>query len=80
MLDSCRALEAEGFDVDYLPVQKNGIIDLADLRAKIRPETALVSVMAVNNEIGVVQPLLEIGEICREAGVVFHCDAAQVSS
>eukprot|EP01108_Squamamoeba_japonica_P001889 TRINITY_DN184_c0_g11_i1.p2 TRINITY_DN184_c0_g11~~TRINITY_DN184_c0_g11_i1.p2 ORF type:complete len:427 (+),score=170.29 TRINITY_DN184_c0_g11_i1:27-1307(+) len=78
VLDSCRALEAEGFDVDYLPVQKNGIIDLADLRAKIRPETALVSVMAVNNEIGVVQPLLEIGEICREAGVVFHCDAAQM--
>lgn len=77
VLDSCRHLEQEGFEVTYLPVQKNGLIDLEVLRAAIREETALVSVMAVNNEIGVIQPIREIGAICREKGVQFHTDAAQ---
>lgn len=63
VLDSCRAMEAEGFTVTYLPVQSNGIIDLDVLRAAIKPETVLVSVMGVNNEIGVIQPLKEIGEV-----------------
>jgi cysteine desulfurase len=78
VLDSCRALQSEGFSVDYLPVQPNGLLDLALLRSKITPDTALVSVMGVNNEIGVVQPIAEIGSICRDAGVYFHCDAAQM--
>ncbi|HEU5046341.1 MAG TPA: IscS subfamily cysteine desulfurase [Rickettsiales bacterium] len=77
VLDSCRQLEQEGFEVTYLPVQKNGIIDLNVLRAAIKDTTSLVSVMAVNNEIGVIQPLKEIGAICREKGVFFHTDAAQ---
>lgn len=77
VLDSCRQLEQEGFEVTYLPVQKNGIIDLDVLRAAIKDTTSLVSVMAVNNEIGVIQPLKEIGAICREKGVYFHTDAAQ---
>ncbi len=72
VLDSCRALEAEGFQVTYLPVQQNGLIDLELLRKSIREDTALVSVMAVNNEIGVIQPLKEIGKICRENKVFFH--------
>jgi cysteine desulfurase len=62
ILDSARALEQEGFQVTYLPVQKSGLINLGDLRKAIRDDTALVSVMAVNNEIGVIQPLEEIGE------------------
>eukprot|EP01116_Phalansterium_solitarium_P008403 TRINITY_DN2226_c0_g2_i1.p1 TRINITY_DN2226_c0_g2~~TRINITY_DN2226_c0_g2_i1.p1 ORF type:complete len:503 (-),score=178.42 TRINITY_DN2226_c0_g2_i1:1256-2725(-) len=78
VLDSCRALEMEGFEVTYLPVQPNGLVDLEKLRAAIRPDTVLVSVMAVNNEIGVVQPLAEIGKICREKKVFFHTDAAQM--
>lgn len=77
VLESCRALEQDGFEITYLPVQKNGLVDLAVLKAAIRPTTALVSIMAVNNEIGVIQPLAEIGKICREAGVFFHTDAAQ---
>jgi len=77
VLDSCRQLEQEGFSVTYLPVQKNGLIDLEVLRQAITDKTALVSVMAVNNEIGVIQPLAEIGKICREKGVFFHTDAAQ---
>jgi cysteine desulfurase len=77
VLDSCRHLEQEGYEVTYLPVQKNGILDLDVLRAAIKDSTALVSVMAVNNEIGVIQPLAEIGRICREKGVFFHTDAAQ---
>jgi len=78
VLDSCRAMEAEGFDVTYLPVQKNGLIDLEEFKAAIRPDTVLASIMAVNNEIGVVQPLKEIGEICRSNKVFFHTDAAQM--
>ena len=77
VLDSCRYLEQRGWDVTYLPVKSNGLIDLDELKAAIRPETAVVSVMAVNNEIGVVQPLKAIGEICRENKVFFHTDAAQ---
>ena len=77
VLDSCRHLEQQGWDVTYLPVKSNGLVDLDELRAAIRPETAVVSVMAVNNEIGVIQPLKEIGEICRANKVFFHTDAAQ---
>ncbi|RUS69515.1 hypothetical protein EGW08_022724, partial [Elysia chlorotica] len=77
VLDSCRVLESEGFDVTYLPVQQNGIIDLKELEKSIRPETVLVSIMAVNNEIGVKQPISEIGELCRSKKVFFHTDAAQ---
>lgn len=77
VLDSCRYLEQEGFHVTYLPVQSNGIIDLNQLRDAIHEKTVLVSIMAVNNEIGVIQPLAEIGKICREKGVFFHTDAAQ---
>uniref|UniRef100_A0A7S3DIY6 cysteine desulfurase n=1 Tax=Palpitomonas bilix TaxID=652834 RepID=A0A7S3DIY6_9EUKA len=77
VLDSCRHLEEEGFDVTYLPVQSNGLIDLDVLRSAMRDDTGLVSVMAVNNEIGVIQPIEEIGKMCRERKVFFHCDAAQ---
>jgi cysteine desulfurase len=77
VLDSARHLEMEGFEVTYLPVQKNGLIDLDALKAAIKDTTVLVSVMAVNNEIGVIQPLAEIGKLCREKGVFFHTDAAQ---
>ena len=78
VLDSCRQLQSEGFEVDYLPVQQNGLVDLNLLAEKIRPgQTALCSVMAVNNEIGVIQPVKEIGELCRSNKVFFHCDAAQ---
>jgi len=77
VLDSCRHLQDEGFEVTYLPVQHNGLIDLEKLKEAIRPDTALVSIMAVNNEIGVIQPLEEIGKICREKKVFFHTDAAQ---
>lgn len=77
VLDSCRHLEQEGFEVTYLSVQKNGIIDLEELKNAIREDTALVSIMAVNNEIGVIQPIEEIGKICRENSVFFHTDAAQ---
>jgi cysteine desulfurase len=64
VLDSCRSLEAEGFDVTYLPVEKNGLINLETLEKSIRPDTAIVSIMGVNNEIGVIQPLKEIGKVC----------------
>jgi cysteine desulfurase len=77
VLDSCRALEEEGFRVTYLPVTANGLVDLTELEAAITDKTALVSIMAVNNEIGVIQPLEEIGRLCRSKGVFFHTDAAQ---
>src|ERR1700709_228544 len=77
VLDSCRHLQDEGFDVTYLPVKSSGLIDMAELEAAIRPETALVSIMSVNNEIGVIQPLEEIGKLCRSKKVFFHTDAAQ---
>ncbi len=79
VLDTCRHLEQQGFEVTYLPVQKNGLIDLEALRAAITDKTVVVSVMAVNNEIGVIQPLAEIGKICREKKVFFHTDAAQAA-
>ncbi|AVZ79184.1 IscS subfamily cysteine desulfurase [Zoogloeaceae bacteirum Par-f-2] len=79
VLDTVRELEREGFTATYLDVQENGLIDLDALRAAIRPDTTLVSVMFVNNEIGVIQPIAEIGELCREKGIVFHVDAAQAT-
>ena len=79
VLDTCRHLEQQGFDVTYLPVQKNGLIDLEVLRAAITDKTVVVSIMAVNNEIGVIQPLAEIGKICREKKAFFHTDAAQAA-
>lgn len=77
VLDSARHMQDEGFDVTYLPVTEEGLINLDDLRNAIRKDTCLVSVMAVNNEIGVIQPLKEIGEICRANKIFFHTDAAQ---
>ena len=79
VLDTCRHLEQQGFEVTYLPVQKNGLIDLEVLRAAITDKTVVVSIMAVNNEIGVIQPLTEIGKICREKKTFFHTDAAQAA-
>ena len=79
VLDTCRHLEQNGFEVTYLPVQKNGLVDLEVLRAAITDKTVVVSIMAVNNEIGVIQPLAEIGKICREKKVFFHTDAAQAA-
>lgn len=79
VLDSCRVLEEEGFKVTYLPVAESGLIDLDQLEAALKSEpTSVVSVMGVNNEIGVVQPLKRIGELCKEHGAHFHCDAAQM--
>ena len=77
VLDTCRHLEQEGFSITYLPVKTDGLIDLKNLKNAIREDTLIVSVMAVNNEIGVIQPISEIGNICREKGVFFHTDAAQ---
>jgi cysteine desulfurase len=79
VLDSCRVLQNDGFDITYLPVQPNGLIDLEVLKAAIRPDTALVSVMAVNNEIGVIQPMEEIGQLCRANKIFFHSDIAQAA-
>lgn len=77
VLDTCRYLEQEGFRVTYLHVKRNGVLDLKNLEDAITDKTILVSVMSVNNEIGVIQPLKEIGEICRKHGIFFHTDAAQ---
>ncbi|XP_006842185.2 cysteine desulfurase, mitochondrial isoform X1 [Amborella trichopoda] len=77
VLDSCRHLQQQGFDVTYLPVGSDGLVKLSDLEAAIRPDTGLVSIMTVNNEIGVVQPMAEIGQICKKHGIVLHTDAAQ---
>ncbi len=77
VLETARYLEQEGFEVTYLPVEENGLVDLERLREAIRENTVLVSIMAVNNEIGVIQPVAEIGAICRERKVLFHTDAAQ---
>ncbi|KAK6526263.1 cysteine desulfurase [Orbilia ellipsospora] len=77
VLDSCRHLQDEGFEITYLPVQSNGLISLQDLENAFRPDTALVSIMTVNNEIGVIQPMEEIGQMCRARKVFFHTDAAQ---
>ena len=79
VLDTVRELEREGFEATYLGVQENGLIDLEAFKAALRPDTILVSVMAVNNEIGVIQDIATIGEICREKGIIFHVDAAQAT-
>jgi len=79
VLDTVREMERQGFEATYLNVADNGLLDLDVLRAAIRPDTVLVSVMAVNNEIGVIQDLDAIGRICREKGVIFHVDAAQAT-
>jgi cysteine desulfurase len=77
VLDSCHALEGEGWEVTYLDVDKEGLVDPAAVKAALRDDTVLVSVMTANNEIGVVQPIREIGAVCRERGVLFHTDAVQ---
>ena len=79
VLDTCRELEREGFEVTYLDVKDDGLIDLDVFKAALRPDTILVSVMSVNNEIGVIQDIESIGEICREKGIIFHVDAAQAT-
>ena len=79
VLDTVRELERQGFVATYLDVQENGLVDLDALRAAIRPDTIVLSMMMVNNEIGVIQPIAEIGELCREKGIVFHVDAAQAT-
>ena len=79
VLDTCRELERQGFEVTYLDVQDNGLVSLDAFKAAVRPDTIVASVMFVNNEIGVIQPIAEIGEICREKGIIFHVDAAQAT-
>jgi cysteine desulfurase len=77
VLDSCKRLQKYGYRVTYLPVQKDGLLDLDDLRRAMDDKTTLVTIMSANNEIGVLQPIEEIGKLCRERGVIFHTDAAQ---
>ena len=77
VLDTCKRLEKYGYRVTYLPVQKDGLVDLDDLKRAIDDKTILVTIMAANNEIGVLQPVAEIGKLCRERGVIFHTDATQ---
>ena len=77
VIDPCNYLKTLGFEITILPVQKDGLIDLTELKKAFRPETILVSVMAANNEIGVLQPLAEIGEMCHDRNIIFHTDAAQ---
>jgi cysteine desulfurase len=79
VLDTMRELERQGFEVTYLDVQEDGMLDLDVLKAAIRPDTILISVMFVNNEIGVVQDIATIGALCREKGIIFHVDAAQAT-
>ncbi|KHK58828.1 cysteine desulfurase [Ralstonia sp. A12] len=79
VLDTTRELERQGFEVTYLDVQDNGLIDIEVFKQAIRPDTILASVMMVNNEIGVIQDIEQLGEICREKGVIFHVDAAQAT-
>ncbi len=79
VLDTCRDLEREGFEVTYLQPQPDGLVTLEQLKGALRDDTILVSVMLVNNEIGVIQDIPAIGELCRERGIVFHCDAAQAT-
>lgn len=77
VLHTCQTLESQGFEVTYLPIEPNGIVSLEKVEKAIRPDTALVTVMYANNEIGTIQPIPEIGKLCREKGVVFHTDAVQ---
>src|SRR5450631_2025659 len=79
VLDTVRELERQGFEATYLSPEPNGLITVEQLAEAIRPDTILVSVMLVNNEIGVIQPIDEIGELCRKKGIIFHCDAAQAT-
>ncbi len=79
VLDTCRELERQGFEVTYLGVKDNGLIDIEEFKAALRPDTILASVMFVNNEIGVIQDIPRLGEICREKGVIFHVDSAQAA-
>ena len=79
VLDTVREMERQGFEATYLNVKENGLLDLDEFRAAIRPDTVLASVMAVNNEIGVIQDIEALGRICREKGVIFHVDAAQAT-
>src|SRR5881392_1277109 len=79
VLDTMRELERQGFEVTYLDVQEDGLIDIEKFKAAIRPDTILASVMYVNNEIGVIQDIPTIGALCREKGIVFHVDAAQAT-
>ena len=78
-LDTMRELERQGFECTYLDVEENGLVDLKKFEAALRPDTILASIMMVNNEIGVIQPIAEIGEICRARGIIFHCDAVQAA-
>jgi cysteine desulfurase len=78
-LDTFRELERQGFEATYLDVKENGLVDMEVFKAALRPDTIVVSILYVNNEIGVIQPIEEIGEICRERGIIFHVDAAQAS-
>jgi len=77
VLDTVRELERQGFEATYLEVQQNGLVDVEQFKAAIRPDTILASIMMVNNEIGVIQPVEQIAEICRGKGIIFHCDAVQ---
>jgi cysteine desulfurase len=77
VLDTCKRLEKHGFRVTYLPVQKDGLIDLDELKRALTDKTILVTIMAANNEVGVVEPIEEIGRLCRERGILFHSDATQ---
>src|SRR6201988_601261 len=79
VLDTMRELERQGFEVTYMDVQENGLLDLEKFKAAIRPDTILASVMFVNNEIGVIQDVVALGKLCREHGVIFHVDAAQAT-
>ncbi len=79
VLDTMRELEREGFEVTYLDPEPNGLLDLDKFKAALRPDTIVVSIMLVNNEIGVIQPIAEIGEITRAKGIIFHVDAAQAT-
>src|SRR3954469_12316870 len=77
VLDTCKRLEKYGYRVTYMPVQKDGLVDLDDLKRAMDDKTILVTIMAANNEIGVIQPIAEIGKLCHERGVIFHTDATQ---
>ncbi|MCA3777718.1 MAG: IscS subfamily cysteine desulfurase [Burkholderia sp.] len=79
VLDTCRELERQGFDVTYLDVREDGLVDLDALQQALRADTILVSVMLANNETGVIQPVADIGALCRARGIVFHCDAVQAA-
>jgi cysteine desulfurase len=79
VLDTCRELERQGFEVTYLEVGANGLVSLESFEAAIRPDTILASIMMVNNEIGVIQPVWEIAELCKKKGLIFHCDAVQAA-